>query len=140
MESLMRIAFYKRQNCFQIFPLGRGQFSVFRKKGILPGLFQTVNPVENSSRLPIRLELLAQFLLSENSCSANAAFPTLLLIELDSENQFHTAMLCIVKMLSCRTISQAVVQLRKLVGAGEIPDTAYVLYRSNLFVENVRPF
>ena len=42
-------------------------------------------------------------------------------------------MLCIAKMLRaglsvlppCRTLSPAAVQLRKLVAAGEIPDTAY---------------
>ncbi len=32
-------------------------------------------------------------------------------------------MLCIAKKASCRTFSPAAVQLRKLVAAGEIPDT-----------------
>ena len=32
-------------------------------------------------------------------------------------------MLCIAKIASCRTLSPAAVQLRKLVAAGEIPDT-----------------
>ncbi len=34
-------------------------------------------------------------------------------------------MLCIAKIASCRTFSPAAFQLRKLVAAGEIPDTAY---------------
>ena len=34
-------------------------------------------------------------------------------------------MLYIVKTASCRTFSPAAFQLRKLVAAGEIPDTAY---------------
>ena len=34
-------------------------------------------------------------------------------------------MLCIAKTASCRTLSPAAFQLRKLVAAGEIPDTAY---------------
>ncbi len=33
-------------------------------------------------------------------------------------------MLCIAKTASCRTLSPAAVQLRKLVAGGEIPDTA----------------
>ena len=32
-------------------------------------------------------------------------------------------MLCIAKIASCRTLSPAAVQLRKLVAGGEIPDT-----------------
>ncbi len=34
-------------------------------------------------------------------------------------------MLCIAKTASCRTLSPAAFQLRKLVAAGEIPDRAY---------------
>ncbi len=34
-------------------------------------------------------------------------------------------MLCIAKTASCRTLSPAAFQLRKLVAAGEIPDSAY---------------
>ena len=34
-------------------------------------------------------------------------------------------MLCIARIASCRTLSPAAVQLRKLVAGGETPDTAY---------------
>ncbi len=48
--------------------------------------------------------------------------------------KINDAMLCIAKMASCRTHSPAAVQLRKLVAAGEIPDTPRTLHRGNSFI------
>ena len=39
--------------------------------------------------------------------------------------QIHATMFCIVEIASCRTLSPAAVQLRKLVAGGEISETAY---------------
>ena len=49
------------------------------------------------------------------------------------KNWFHSAMLRIAKIASCRTLSPAAFQLRKLVAAGEIPDTPRALHRGCSF-------